>query len=63
VALAPAQLRTRICQVANRNLTPTEWATAVGAVSYRRVCPDLPEEPAGLSATPLHRPTSVPQPR
>jgi WD40 repeat protein len=29
------------CRIANRNLTPKEWKTYLGASPYRKTCPDL----------------------
>jgi len=32
----------RACRIANRNLTPEEWATYLGSEPYRKTCPELP---------------------
>jgi hypothetical protein len=39
----PNSWAARLCRVANRNLSISEWRHFIGAtVPYRRTCPDLP---------------------
>jgi WD40 repeat protein len=33
---------TRACDIANRNLTCTEWTQYIGKEKYRATCPNLP---------------------
>ena len=40
--LWPAILRTEMCHRLSRNLSPSEWATFLGATEYRETCPGLP---------------------
>ena len=34
--------RTRLCRLAGRNLTRSEWSQLLPGVRYRKTCPDLP---------------------
>jgi WD40 repeat protein len=38
--LDPGLWERAACSIANRNLTPAEWARYVGAAPYRRICPE-----------------------
>jgi WD40 repeat protein len=41
--VAPSSWAARLCRLANRNLSLTEWQQYMGLnVPYRRTCPDLP---------------------
>ncbi|HXF60362.1 MAG TPA: hypothetical protein VNK95_02020 [Caldilineaceae bacterium] len=40
-----ASWQARACRIANRNLTPAEWAQYVGAAPYQAACPELPAPP------------------
>ncbi len=33
----------RVCRVANRNLSPSEWRKYLGERAYQKTCPDLPD--------------------
>jgi WD40 repeat protein len=54
--LNEASWREAACRVANRNLTPEEWARLFGpAVAYREICPVQTSTTATIDSGSLHR--------
>jgi hypothetical protein len=47
--VTPENLSDRLCRVANRNLSLTEWEQYLPGQPYRKICPTLPADPALLA--------------
>jgi hypothetical protein len=45
------------CSIVNRNLTHSEWKTAMGDKPYRKTCPDLPDPDEEVAVTVRGMPT------